>query len=561
MGAVGRGSAPSTGRSARGRPGASREGRSVSVHAVFNLLGFIANAALAFFVLSRDDRAKPNRLYAVFAGLVAWWSAAKLGVTLSDDAESAATWYRASGPGWVFITPIYLHFVGAYTRLPIFGKVTRPVLGTLYAVAAALSVSCWIDDWMLREMIPGPWGYTHVPGPVYETVLTPFLMGGFIYGLFRLIPFTARAATRDDRMRGLLLVVGILVPFVGGTTTNLILPVMGWHVAELAVPLTTVNALVIAYAMVRYRLLSLTVEYAARTIITTMPDALVVLDADARITLVNPALPALTGHSSGDLAGREMDAICAKPWFGAEFRERLERDGAAKMEVDFLTEDGAHVPVSLSIAPLTDRRGITVGYVAVAKDIRDVRDLISRIEEAKRELERIAVLDPLTGVYNRRFLGEKLRDEFLRGVRYGTCFSVIVADLDYFKEINDTRGHAIGDKVLREIGAMFRRGLRPTDVITRYGGDEFVLVLPETPATEAVIIAERLRDAFHDLHVNGEPTRIAASFGVSTFDPRNPVESEEVLLRQADAALYDSKRLGRNRVTHWDRSSRTPRPP
>lgn len=524
----------------------------MTVHTINMLVGFVANALLGFFILSRDPKATANRTYVAFTFLVAWWAVAKFALAFSADAIQAEFWYKLSGPGWIVMPAVYLHFVAAFTRRRLFGRWSLRVHQSLYVLAALLCALAWAGGLIVDHMIPSPWGFTHVPGVLYRYVFTPYLLATFVFGLYHLIAFTARAATRDDRVRGALLIAGIVIPLVGGALTNMILPVLGRHVPELAIPLTTVNAVIVAVAIVKYNLLSITVEYAASTIITTMPDSLVVLDQGGKITLVNPATISLMGYDSGELIGRDINDVCRERCFDHELRERLDAQGVAKMEVHFVTKDRAAVPVSISVSPLKDQRRATVGYVCVAKDIRDIKALIAKIEDAKQELEKIAITDPLTGVYNRRFLGLRLKEEFLRGLRYGAPFSVVAVDLDRFKEINDNLGHSVGDKLLKDVGAVFRETLRSSDVVTRYGGDEFVLILPETSGPTAVDVSRRLKERIEALRVDGSQYTISASFGVSTFNPARSPDSEELLLRWADNALYESKRMGRNRVTHCD---------
>ncbi|MBI5526806.1 MAG: diguanylate cyclase [Deltaproteobacteria bacterium] len=524
----------------------------MTVHTMHMLVGFVANALLGFFILSRDPKATANRTYAWFTFCVAWWAIVKFVLAFSPDAEQASFWYKLSGPGWIFLPAVYLHFVAAFTRRRLFGRWSLRIHQATYALAGLLSALAWADGLIVDHMIPSTWGFTHVPGALYSYVFTPYLLTVFVFGLCHLIAYTARAVTRDDRIRGGLLIAGIVIPLVGGTATNMILPVFGRHVPELAIPLTTVNATIVAVAIVKYNLLSITVEYAASTIITTMPDALVVLDQGGGITLVNPATITLTGYDSKDLVGRSINDVCRERCFDRDLRDKLDAQGVAKMEIHFVTKERAAVPVSISISPLKDRRGATVGYVCVAKDIRDIKALIAKIEDAKQELEKIAITDPLTGVYNRRFLSLRLKEEFLRGLRYGAPFSVVAVDLDRFKEINDNLGHSVGDKLLKDVGTVFRETLRSSDVVTRYGGDEFVLILPETSGPTAVDVSTRLRERIEALRVDGSQYTISASFGVSTFNPARSPDSEEMLLRWADNALYESKRLGRNRVTHCD---------
>ena len=165
-----------------------------------------------------------------------------------------------------------------------------------------------------------------------------------------------------------------------------------------------------------------------------------------------------------------------------------------------------------------------------------------------KDLENLATTDGLTRLANRRHFMERAESEFERSQRYKRDLSVFLLDADHFKVINDTHGHETGDRVLRLLAASCREGLRHLDVIGRYGGEEFVVLLPETSAALAFETAERLRKRIEELRIpvqNGD-TRITVSIGVATADAAT--ESVAALINQADRALYEAKRGGRNQV-------------
>ena len=172
-----------------------------------------------------------------------------------------------------------------------------------------------------------------------------------------------------------------------------------------------------------------------------------------------------------------------------------------------------------------------------------------RMQRTHDELTEFALLDPLTGLGNRRSFDKRLGDEVARATRYRTTLSLAMVDLDGFKEVNDGHGHVAGDDVLRRIGALLGTVMRASDVATRYGGEEFAILLPDTSKTDAWLAAEKLRAALIDTEVelaNGHKVKVTGSVGVATFSEQN--NTAESLLEAADAALYRAKRRGRNRV-------------
>lgn len=171
-------------------------------------------------------------------------------------------------------------------------------------------------------------------------------------------------------------------------------------------------------------------------------------------------------------------------------------------------------------------------------------DMVKRLREGRRELERLSVTDGLTGITNHRALMERLRDEAARSVRTKHPFSVVMADVDHFKSYNDDFGHPAGDDVLKRIAVALKESTRSIDCVARYGGEEFALVLSETNAKGAMDLAERIRARVENEQF---PQRsITLSMGVAEF-PKDG-ERPDAVLAAADAALYEAKRGGRNRV-------------
>ncbi|MBU0742991.1 diguanylate cyclase [bacterium] len=166
-------------------------------------------------------------------------------------------------------------------------------------------------------------------------------------------------------------------------------------------------------------------------------------------------------------------------------------------------------------------------------------------------LQKIAALDPLTGVYNRRLGMQRLRDEFLRAERDGTKLGVAMFDIDHFKKVNDTYGHLAGDRVLVAVTKAARGVLRESDVIIRYGGEEFLVVLPGATASDAKAVGERIRSEVEACAVeDGDRSiRVTVSVGLANYHPER-IRLEEDLVRKADDALYTAKEGGRNRVVY-----------
>lgn len=173
----------------------------------------------------------------------------------------------------------------------------------------------------------------------------------------------------------------------------------------------------------------------------------------------------------------------------------------------------------------------------------------TRLSVLNKELEELSITDGLTNVFNRRYFIERLRQEMKRVSRYGPPASLLMIDIDHFKKVNDAYGHQAGDAVLAGVAGILSRNVRETDVIGRYGGEEFAVMLPATDVAGTQVLAERLRTIIAgSVHgYGGERLTVTVSIGVSTWQPAVKDDFEE-LIRLADAALYRAKEQGRNRV-------------
>ncbi len=246
-------------------------------------------------------------------------------------------------------------------------------------------------------------------------------------------------------------------------------------------------------------------------------------------------------------------------------RNRIDRFGdtakAFAFEGDF---DGE--PSVISFIPVTNLLNANVGYLICISDREQVSKarkpfilftviymiffaliimLAVFYDGARRKMRRVLLTDHLTKLDNRHNLMEKVNDEFLRFIRYRGAFSVIIIDIDHFKKVNDTFGHLKGDDVLRELSRILKENIRKTDTVGRYGGEEFLVLLPETSLNQAAIVAENLRRRVEEASFI-ESWTVTISLGVAESDPGQ--ETIEALIEIADKNLYKAKAAGRNRV-------------
>ncbi len=273
-------------------------------------------------------------------------------------------------------------------------------------------------------------------------------------------------------------------------------------------------------------------------------NGIVITDAKGTIEWVNPAMSRLTGYQLQETVGQNprilKSGIHQESYYG-ELWQTIAAGRVWHGEVINKRKDGSLYHEEMTVTPVLDAQGITHHYVAVKQDV-------SARKRMEDELRQLATTDSLTGIANRRFFLQRATEELQRFKRYGGSVALLMLDLDHFKRINDTWGHAIGDRVLRHFTDQVQEHLRGTDILGRLGGEEFALLLPGAGIDGACGLAERLRQGIVATPVVAEAGEVAytVSIGVTMLDARD--NEPDAALARADAALYRAKESGRNRV-------------
>jgi diguanylate cyclase (GGDEF)-like protein/PAS domain S-box-containing protein len=314
-----------------------------------------------------------------------------------------------------------------------------------------------------------------------------------------------------------------------------------------------------------------------REALNTQAEGLLIVDDKGRIVMANDAFSRVSGRSRHDLLGQGADDI---PWIAQSDKNRtsnndtdqplsrpwtraIESGTATSGDMLQLECDYDAITFLVNTTPIFDAEGMSRGALASFEDVTQLAEkkseltqLVTELRESgdeirrkNEELTQLATRDPLTDCLNRRSFFEEFEKQFETSERYGYSIAAVMVDIDQFKLINDSHGHAVGDTVLQKVAAALMTTARDSDTVCRYGGEEFSIVLPHTNIEAAEAAAEKFRIAIESLKI--PKLSITASLGVSctglgSTDP-------QVLLDQADKCLYFAKRNGRNRVARFDR--------
>jgi len=279
-----------------------------------------------------------------------------------------------------------------------------------------------------------------------------------------------------------------------------------------------------------------------RNIAQTAVDAIILGDSVGNIIFWNTSAQRIFGYTEEEIAGNPLTILMPEQYRTGHQKglERVKSTGESKYfgritEMQGLRKDGTVFPIELSVSMWKAGEGLF--YSGIIRDI-------TRRKELENELARTATTDTLTQAYNRTKFHEVIKIEFERAKRYDHSLSLIMFDIDHFKKINDTYGHAAGDYVLQTLTQIVMENLREIDCLVRWGGEEFVVITPETDVASAEVLAERIRKAIEGYRFELTST-VTISLGVTQYRKN---DSEDSFIKRADDAMYTAKGKGRNRV-------------
>lgn len=283
-------------------------------------------------------------------------------------------------------------------------------------------------------------------------------------------------------------------------------------------------------------------------------DAIYVVEVDGKISFWNKAAEEVTGYSWEFIRQKrcckdflihideEGNQLCGTP--ACPIAQTIKAKKRIDMNAYILHEEGQRIPIQLRSIPLLNEEGTTIGVLEIFRDM----SIRTSIKQRMEELLQLAMLDPVTGVGTRKYTEINLRGLLEEMKRYQWGFGVLFVDIDHFKRVNDEYGHDTGDVVLKMVAQTMAHNIRTFDIIGRWGGEEFVIVLVNITRAQLKVIAEKIRILVQhsSLHVGETQVSVTISLGATMARERDTVES---IIKRADRLMYKSKGKGRNTVT------------
>jgi len=488
------------------------------------------------------------------------WAGAYAVVLTAGDVTSRVFWFNIMIVGALGGTPAFFAFALQYTGRESW---ITPFTIILICIIPTIGVLLeWTNDWhhlfyAVRDFTtPLPNGRYHlVPGVGYEVFL------GYSYPLVLFtIALIFQSFMRSPRLyRGQsgAVLAGTLIPLAGNIAYNLLTDGPENGAVDPTPILFTIMGAFLAYGLFSFRLFAI-VPVARQMLVEHMTDGVLVVDAENRILDINPSAISqlqISGYSPIGMFLKQLPMSLPESVTQDRKMESFNIEGQ-------LGDDPTHY-YDFNVKRLPFRSRQSGGRLIVFRNITEKRDYqqalvtanqrlqseLAKNENLQDELRELAIRDVLTGLYNRRHLDAALKQEVQRAQRHQHPLSVLMIEIDSFKRINDNYGHEAGDLVLQKVAQQILGSLRSVDIACRFGGDEFVALLPATDIQFAQLCAERALNSMSDadlMFLNQPLPKITLSIGLAVFPQNGP--SENLILRAADQAMYAAKRNGKNQV-------------
>jgi diguanylate cyclase (GGDEF)-like protein len=506
------------------------------------VIPFIFPAVIIFLVAiyarHRYGEARGSRLLFLLCLSASLWSLTEGLLYLGFDVHTNLIITQIQYVGIATQLPLTLLFV--FTIFDMESLINRKTVIALFSISILIIVIVWTNSWhklyytdyfTIRD---GPFpmlGLKH--GPLFWLHIFYHYLVLIILTIFLLRQMTFAIRLHRGQAGMILIAVGVVwianIVYVTGNS-----PVPNIDISPIAYSLV---AAVLAWGFFRYSLLDI-IPVAKAKIFNSLEDPIIVLDIKNRVTDLNPAAGLLVNTHITETVGEDVMVVFKRyPSLMTCFQKF--KPG----EVRLRFQNREHI-YDVRFSELRDTQQQLIGRLAVLREI-------TKRKEMEKVLRVMATTDPLTATANRGHLLELAVAEFVRSKRYGRNLSVLMIDIDRFKDINDKFGHDVGDDVLKHMVKLCVKELRRGEVFGRFGGEEFVAVLPETSSEEAMGVAERIRMKIEKLEIASSQglVKFTISIGVSIMEPMDATFQD--LLKKTDIALYRAKADGRNCVREY----------
>lgn len=552
------------------------------VHFLFWILfaSFVAYIILGIYILFKGRHSITNRAFFLLCITTSIWALGYAFMATAPNKEIANYWRIVSSAGWCFFFSVWLEFAISI-KYATKNKINYKKRLLLYIPAAIFFINnlTYIPNDVIIRYNNG-WNDIY-PTDIYQILFIAYYVTALIIGVIVIYKWGKKSTSKREKKQARIFIVSVLTAFFLGVPTDTILPMMGIQVFPVAIVFVAIFMLGIWYAITKYNMMIMTPEYVSDYIFRAVNDPIFFIGKDSLIKNANEVALRMTGYSFVDMEGKPFNILIADSNF--DFSNLMEEGTVGNIEINLLSKSHHVLQYELSKTVIYDEFEDMLGIVMILHDISERKknenilqnynlELENKIAErtlklkesnlilkneianrisAEEKIIHMGYYDELTGLPNRRYFNEAITKQIEKVENTDKIFAVVYLDLDNFKLINDTFGHQQGDNLLKYFACCMKKIIRENDVLSRVGGDEFILLITdlqeENYEDTLNILSKEIMNIFDEpFLIENKENFITGSIGVAYYpiDGKNP----ETLVMNADIAMYEAKNSGKNNV-------------
>lgn len=507
-----------------------------SIFSAISLFSVIIYMYIGLYTFKRNVKSLINKVFLLLCISYSIWSFAYAFAYAANDSSIFMIWNKISALGWCTFSSISLYLVLLITD----NKSAQNNIVKVLIFSPAI-IFLYMAIFLFQDGI--------VPSQI---IINIFYVGDFLYNFtFLLISIILiflwglRTKSKRKKIQSKILVVSSIIPFGLNLLTQTILPLIGYNEFPLMGQLYSVIMILGTYiVIIKYKFLKIPEKIVLEEVESKILDMIIILNEKGELIKISKNTLNMLEYKEDELLNENITML-----FNSIHKEKFRLSNLMQGEVNYndieiIKKNGQSVPINAYCVAIWDKKiNDFLGVVIVMQDITIEHEL----RRKNCELQEKTIRDGLTKLYNHQYAFDKIEEEIEEAVKEGNKkkISLIMTDIDYFKKVNDTYGHLFGDYVLKTISDILVKIVDNSGYVGRFGGEEFIIVLPEISLKEALEIGEKIRSAIESYEFD-ENLRVTVSVGIKERENESAIE----LIKKADNLLYKAKQSGRNRVEY-----------
>ncbi len=506
-----------------------------------------------FNIIRLYRKSKVCKIFFILTLSLAIWSLPGAFVYVAENTVEYAFWNKISAFGWCTFEAIGLYFVMTLTE----NKLMRHMYIKLLILLPAV---------IFLYMALFLFGPNITTSPIIENI---FYKGNFLYNfiypllsILLILRWGMKSKSRIQKKQAYIISISSLISFLLILIVQTLLPAMGLlEIPSLGQVYSLIMMYGVYYSIHRYQFMSIPTSLITNELFKELTGLTFLLDSQGFIIKTNRQLYHLLNYTEDEVIGKHITEIIRHTDIDRVMDNSETIHKAIRFEEILISsKTGIAIPFKISVIPLQKKSGFQLGLLVIGEDIRvimkqkktqailkknyeDINKLNNELLEMNQKLIQKSNKDSLTNLYNHQYINMILEDLLVQERKETADICVMMLDIDYFKQVNDDYGHLAGDRVLVTISEIILKNIRPYDYIGRYGGEEFLVIMPNIKLEEAALISEKIRRSIETHHFEIKGLALTISIGVAQYAG----ETSKDLINKADKLLYQAKTKGRNR--------------